>query len=110
LKLRPYYGPASDGPGHLGRLALERIARRLSDSGVPCVVFLTPQNLDAVEAVLDRDSYEAKRLALAAPFKKLPGVRYADWSTAKPGAFLDHCHLDAAGNSMLASMILKELR
>lgn len=104
LKLQPYYSSPAQADSHPALQALRRISTRLREAQVPAFVFLTPQNLERVEDLLDRPAYDANRKALA---RAAQGLRYADWSNRRPkqGAFLDHCHFDAAGNAELGRWI-----
>jgi hypothetical protein len=86
------------------------LAQGLRAAQVPVLVFLTPQNLERVKGVLDTASFRANRAALAKAFAPAGPLRYADWAARAPqGAFLDHCHLDAAGNEGLAAWIERGL-
>jgi hypothetical protein len=112
LKIRPYYQAPGPSQGHLGWQALGRLAEDLKADGIPVLVFLTPQNLERVQGLLDAQAFKANRAALAAAFKAPPAsrLRYADWAQRKSaGRFLDHCHLDAAGNEGLAVWIMEAL-
>jgi hypothetical protein len=110
MKIRPYYDAPAAGPQHRGLQALNALALRLSKLGVPVLVFLTPQNLERVADFLDPAALKQNRATLARCFQR-PGIRYRDWSAERPGGtFLDHCHLDAAGNRALALRIAAELK
>jgi hypothetical protein len=110
MKIRPYYAGPAAGPEHGGRLSLGPLAQALKAGGARTYIFLTPQNLGRVADFLDKPSYAANRASLRAPFESA-GLPYHDLSQAVPAArFLDHCHLDAAGNALLADAIYRGLR
>ena len=110
LKIRPYYDAPAMGPQHAGWLALQRLADGLKAQGPPVLVFLTPQNHARIADLVDAKGYAANRRLVAELFRSR-GLAYRDWADRAPvrGAFLDHCHLDAAGNQELADWALQEL-
>lgn len=111
LKIRPDYQAPAPAPAHKGWQALRRLAVELPKGGRKVFVFLSPQNLDRVEGLLDPEAWKANRAALKALFGSAPGIVYRDWAQRPPaGAFLDHCHLDPEGNEALAGWIAEELR
>ena len=108
MKIRPYYEASALAPDAPALEALRRMSARLRQAGIPSLVFLSPQNEVRISGVLNRPAYAANRRLLAAAAKGLP---YRDWSSRKiEGSFLDHCHLDEAGNRGLAQWILGELK
>lgn len=110
FKIRPYYrGPAA-AENHQGRLGLALLAAQLKALPARSFVFVTPQNLERVSGFLDKQAWDLNLRSLRDPFRKL-SIPCRDFSLSLPAErFLDHCHLDPAGNQALADKILEALK
>jgi len=110
MKITPYYSAPAMGPQHAGLAALKAWLPELAKQKGRVLVFLTPQNNEFITDYADGKAMAQNRKTL----KNLPwpsSVIYRDWAERKPkqGSFLDHCHLDAAGNHELAEWIREAL-
>jgi hypothetical protein len=84
--------------------ALSALVAELHARGVRLAVVLAPQNPEVVDDVGDREAFERNRSLLRARLaQRHPDIGYWDLSDRyPPERFLDHCHLDARGNRLLA--------
>jgi len=106
FKIAPYYEYRPWDADSIPFQSLDRFLRRLSKAQVPVQVILTPQNLDFLGGLLNRDGFAQNRKFLASFLgnKKDRFIRYEDWSGRYPSRyFLDHCHLTPEGNAKMAS-------
>jgi hypothetical protein len=110
MKIQPYYQAPLMDSGHAGLKALKDMALLLKKTGAPVLIFMTPQNRERIADVWDAQAWRRNN-ALAASLFKNQGLDYQDWSLRhlNQGHFLDHCHLDEAGNRELAAWVDAEL-
>jgi lysophospholipase L1-like esterase len=92
---------------------LERTIDHLLDRGVPVLVCFTPANFEFLADRIDVPMYRFNvgdfQDRLRRRYDSNPQFRLAVFEGAVPQPrFLDHTHLDAAGNDLVAHMMLRE--
>jgi hypothetical protein len=99
-------------PDHPQRLALERLLRSLAARDLQVIVFYATENPEMLPELYAPGVYDAKLAEIETAIRPLTGPRMA-YLGPKPalldGRFLDHAHLDAEGNQLLAGAILGAL-